>query len=229
MTKSKGILTPRRFWSDYEDQVMRQHYPTTVATDLAELFGREVVAVHRRAAKLGLKKAPGVVAELARARMTPDHPGRATQFKPGSVPANKGKKMPAGWAPGHMARTQFKPGHRPTTWVPVGSLTVNADGYLDRKVNDDQGPRHVRWKPVHRLVWEAANGPVPAGHVVVFRPGMHSTVEAEITLDRLELITRAQLMARNTIHNMPEQLADVMRLRGRLKRAINEREKADQP
>lgn len=230
MTKSKGILPPRRFWSDYEDQVLRLHYPTTRAADLAELFNSTADAVCRRARKLGLAKDAAWVVETARQRTkNPHHGGRHTRFQPGIVPANKGKKMPNGWAPGDMARTQFKPGQKPSTWKPIGSLRINGEGYLDRKVNDLPGGNHVRWHPVHRLVWEAANGPVPAGHVVVFKPGMHTTNEAAITLDRVELITRAQLMARNTIHNLPGPLADVIRLRGTLKRAINRREKEANP
>jgi len=65
-----------------------------------------------------------------------------------------------------MAATQFKKGDRlgaaQHNYVPIGSLRVSKDGYLERKVTDD--PSFVpnrRWVSVHRLVWEAAHGPVP--------------------------------------------------------------------
>lgn len=67
--------------------------------------------------------------------------------------------------------TQFKKGSRPHTWLPIGSVRVVPGGsahttwILEKKVNDLPGPNHVRWHPVHRLVWEAANGPVPARSV----------------------------------------------------------------
>lgn len=220
MTKSRGTLAPRRAWSEFELEVMRKHYPITTAVNLAELFNRSLSSVHGMAAKLGLAKREGFAADIARERMTPDHPARAHQFAKGIVPANKGLRRP-GWAPGDMARTQFKPGHRPTE-MPLGSHRINADGWLDRKVLMDGPPQH-RWKAVHRIVWEAAHGPVPPGYRVVFKGG-RTTVLEEITLDRLEMITARELMLRNSIHHLPPELADVARLRGRITRAIRQRE-----
>ena len=105
---------------------------------------------------------------------------------------------------------------------PIGTLRINYDGYLDRKVSDLPGPPHRRWHPVHRLVWEAAHGPVPKGHVVVFLPGKFSNIEHEITLDRVELITRRELMRRNSVHTVqPPELARITQLRGALARQIN--------
>ena len=226
MTKSRGILPPRRYWSDQEIELVRQRYADTPTAELAAQLGRPADAVYRLATKLELKKDPALLSAMARERSArPDHGGRATRFQKGLVPPNKGKKMPKGWAPGDMATTQFKKGHKPHTWVPVGSLTVNPDGILDQKVSEEPGPRHTRWKPVHRLVWERANGPVPEGHVVVFRPGRKTTDPALITLDALELIPRTELMKRNSFHNWPKPLEEVVLLRGRLQRQINKRAK----
>lgn len=41
-----------------------------------------------------------------------------------------------------------------------------------------------------------------------------------VVLENIELITNAELMKRNTIHNLPEELVDVIRLTGRVKRKI---------
>lgn len=66
---------------------------------------------------------------------------------------------------------------------------------------------------------------MPKGHLVVFRPG-RKTLDAElITLDAVELITRAENMARNTMHRLPKELAQVHQLRGVLTRTINQRQK----
>lgn len=46
-----------------------------------------------------------------------------------------------------------------------------------------------------RRVWERVHGPVPEGHTVVFRPGMRTTANAEITVDRLECIVRGDAAA----------------------------------
>lgn len=230
MTKSRGILPPRRYWTTQEIDLVRRRYADTPTAELAAELGCSVESVYRLATKMELKKSPALLSAMARERSArPDHGGRATRFQKGLVPANKGKKMPAGWAPGDMAKTQFKQGHRPHTWRPVGSQTVNPDGILDEKVSEEPGPRHTRWKPVHRLVWERANGPVPEGYVVVFRPGRKTTDPALITLDAVELIPRAELIQRNSFHNWPKPLEELVLLRGRLTRQINKRAKEAEP
>jgi hypothetical protein len=78
---------------------------------------------------------------------------------------------------------------------------------------------------VHRLVWEAVNGPMPRGYIVVFKPGMASSDPDMITIDRVELISRAELMRRNTRHSLPPELNALISTKARLTRLINEREK----
>ena len=48
--------------------------------------------------------------------------GRKYEFKPGNVPANKGLRRP-GFAPGRMAKTQFKKGHKNNTEFQVGDIS----------------------------------------------------------------------------------------------------------
>lgn len=123
--------------------------------------------------------------------------------------------------------TQFKTGQLPHTWRPIGTLRINADGYLDRKVSDTgYAPRD--WAGVHRLVWSEAHGPIPAGHVVVFKPGRRTTELGKITLDALELITRRELMLRNSIHTKyPPELVKLVQLTGAINRQINKRTKGN--
>ena len=122
--------------------------------------------VDSKANKLGLRKSAAFFARDLGGRMLKG--GRmsvATQFQPGATPWNKGQHYQA---LGRSIDTQFKPGARPHTWRPVGSLRVNADGYLQRKLTDTRYPPRD-WVAVHRTVWEAAHGPVPGQHVVVFK------------------------------------------------------------
>lgn len=226
MTKSRGILRPRHVWTDAQIDILRRDYADTVTRELAARLGAPQHAVHAKAYRLGLSKSEAFQASDRSGRIL--RGGKlsvATQFKPGTVPPNKGLRRP-GWTAGNMAASQFRAGNRPHTWVPVGSYRVNADGYLDRKVTDD-GPARGHWVAVHRLVWTAANGPVPAGHAVVFRPGHRTTVAEDITLDALELVSRAELMRRNSLHNLPPDLVEVIRLRGAVNRQINKRAKRD--
>lgn len=76
------------------------------------------------------------------------------------------------------------------------------------------------------MAWEAANGPVPEGHIVIFKPGMKTFVSAEITVDRLEVVTLAENMRRNSFHTRyPKDLAELVMLKASLTRKINRRTK----
>lgn len=137
--------------------------------------------------------------------------GVATRFQAGRVSWNKGLK----YTPGGRAHvTQFKRGSQPPNYVPVGSERVN-DGYLQRKMTQTGYPPRD-WVAVHNLMWVEQHGAIPKGHVVVFRNG-HRT---DLRLDNLELISRAQLMQRNTIHRYPQELKQVIRLSKKLNRTI---------
>jgi hypothetical protein len=111
-------------------------------------------------------------------------------------------------------------------YKPIGTERI-ADGQLQRKVTDDPSVYPARrWVAVARLVWEAANGPVPAGHAVAFKPGKATTDRARITLDVLELVSRAELMRRNTRHRFPPELNQLLALKAALTRKINNRSKS---
>jgi hypothetical protein len=113
-------------------------------------------------------------------------------FPKGNVPFNKGKKGIS--YPGCQA-TQFKKGQMPHNWVPVGSERVNADGYVDIKVQE--GAKQHNWRGKHLLVWEAHHGqPVPEGHVVIFGDGDRRNFDP----DNLILISQAQLVRLNQKH-----------------------------
>jgi len=177
--------------------------------------------VYGKAAELGLRKTAEYLAspEACRLRREGDmHPGKDFQFKPGHVPANKGLRRP-GYAPGRMREGQFKKGERrgraAEVYQPIGTERISRDGYLERKINEER-PFQKRWRAVHLLEWEETHGPVPPGHAVAFKNGD----KTDIRLDNLELITRAELMRRNIVHNLPPELKTVIQLSGALKRVI---------
>lgn len=217
MTKSRGINKPR--WHPSADQLdeLRRVYSTTPTALIADRYGVGYHTVARVAKRIGLRKDEdylnGAGGRLDGVR------GTSTRFQPGNVPWSKGRKLP-----GHAARTAFKPGQVPHNYLPVGSMRIAAGGYLQRKVTDTGYPPRD-WKFVHRLVWEAVHGPVPTGHAVAFRQGRRTANVDEITIDALELLTKRELMLRNSITRMPPELAELSRLRGRITREINQRTK----
>ena len=221
----------RRFWTEVEEQMLRLHYADSHTEDLAKELGRPVDRVRAKANAMGLRKTREFIAEVARARsMTPGHPSQAHRFQKGIVPHNKGIKRPDGWAPGRMRETQFRPGNKPVNWAPVGSYRVNTDGVFERKFSDEPGPPKARWRAVARLVWEEQIGPVPPGHIVVFKRGMRPERVDDIeayTVERLECISRAENMQRNTYHQYGPEVSQLVQLRGVLTRTINQRKKKE--
>lgn len=227
----------KRFdWTPERERVLRALYPHHTAAQAAQALGCGVRAVYNKVHAMGLTKAPEFMARQQSGRMArgQQHPRSvATQFKPGQKPWNTGLK---GWqAGGRAPETQFKPGQKPRNTLPVGSLRLNPCHQtgrlvLEQKTGEAKGPNHLRWTPVARLVWEAAHGPLPHNHIVVFKPGLFTNVREEITLERLECITRAEHAMRNHPRSKNPELGKLVQLKGAITRQVNRinREHAEQ-
>lgn len=218
-------------WAEADRQLMREFYPNTPAWILAQVLNRSTNSIHSQAELLGLKKEPGWV-DNPLSNSTRVDPGRglAGRFQKGHQTWNKGLK---GWTAPGSERTQFKKGQlhgRAAQLVePVGSYRLDPSGILQRKIGTKSGPGHLRWRSVHELVWIEAHGPVPAGHVVVFKEGQRTNKLEDITLDRIECIDRAELMHRNSHHNRyPKEISRLIQLTGVLQRKINTRSKHEE-
>lgn len=218
-------------WTVAEDRVLRKLYPHRSTKEIGEKLGRRFYVVYQRAGKLGLKKTAAYMASPAACRLRRgDQVGRAYRFPKGHVPANKGARRP-GWSPGRMASTQFKKGERAgaaqAKWVPIGTVKMNADGYLRRKIADEpeaiagKGGHSTNWEFIHRRVWEDAHGPIPSGYRIWWKDGNRENC----ALENLQILSGADHMARTTIHNLPKPLKQVIQLTGALKRKIRNREK----
>lgn len=214
----------RRPWTTAEDALVRARFPGEPTTQLAAALGRSEGSVYQRAYLLGLHKTAAYLSSPAAGR-TNGRQGMGTRFQKGHVPANKGLRGRKGWAPGRMAAGQFKKGERRGVAVrlyqPVGAERISKDGYLERKVNDDL-PLQRRWRAVHLVEWEAVHGPVPAGNALTFVNGD----KRDIRLDNLALVSRADLMRRNSVHRLPAAIAQTIQLLGAVKRQIRRRERA---
>jgi hypothetical protein len=217
-------------WSQAELELLRLRYPRQTAAEIAQALGRSMRSVYSQARELGLRKPLDVIAQMSRQRVnSPGHASQRTRFTPGNEPWNKGQPGSCGHHP-NTRKTQWQPGCINHNTLPLGALRVNPDGLLERKIAETKGAPHLRWRPVHRIVWEQAHGPVPDGCVVVFRPGRKTAELDLITPDALELVTRAENMRRNCVHaKYPPELVRVSQLRGVLTRQINRKAKEQQP
>ena len=215
----------RFYWTDEHVNTLRQLYPDYPADIVAKVIGCAVGSVHRTAARLGIRKSDAFKASdmSGRIQRGKQHPAMvASQFKKGLTPWNKGANYMPG---GRSVETRFKKGRKPEearNYLPIGSVRVNADGYLERKLSDDPSIMPARrWVAVHRLVWEAKHGPIPDGHIIVFKPGMRTAVEADITADRLECISRADNARRNHPAAKSPELFRLVQLKGAITRQVN--------
>lgn len=104
------------------------------------------------------------------------------KFKPGDISHSPPKGTH------YSRRTEFKPGSIPANYRPVGSERVDVDGYVWVKTQDPK-----TWRMKHVMVWEAKNGPVPKGYVVIFADGNRLNID----IDNLLLVSRGQLAVLN--------------------------------
>jgi len=203
-------------WTAEEDEKLRDMYAGVelMADDMARILGKTKSAVYRRAHSLGLYRPREI--RVVSGSMSIGNPNiTAHQFKKGNVPVIKGKHhSEAAMEKLRKSGTWFEKGNLPHNTRETGAERIDEDGYTVVKV----GNRN--WQFKHRMLWEAANGPIPDGYSLWFKDGNRQN----ITLDNLELIPFSERVLRNTIHRYPEDVALAMRRIGRLKALIKRTE-----
>lgn len=210
-------MRTKHIWKQSEIDYLKIHYPDARTDLISKTLGLPISKIYSKAKKMNLKKSDAFLNSADSGR-TDGKRGSKTRFQSGQSAWNKGKEFVAG---GNSALHRYKPGQRPFNEMPIGSLRINGDGYLDRKISNAPGSNNERWKPVHRLVWIDANGPVPENHMIVFKPGMRTNVLEEITLDRLECISRADHARRHHPYSRGEEFGNLTRLKGAITRHVN--------
>lgn len=215
MTQSKNVN--RKSWKPTKDELdtFRALYPCTASKSLAEQFGVAITQVYSLAKRLSLRKSDEFLASPASGRLDGVR-GTSTRFQKGAVPWTAGLKLPGHGNPA----TQFKPGQMPHNHLPIGSFRI-AVGYLQIKLTDTGYPPRD-WVMYHRHVWALAHGPIPPGHMVVFK-GERVTDPALITIDILACVSREEHMRRHTFHQYGPEVAGLVIARGHLTRQINKR------
>ena len=219
MTKSRGILPPKEFWTDAEKDIVRKLYPSTKNSEIVKVLGRHTEkSIWGIAKKLGVKKSEEYMRSMG--GYLDGHRGAQKRFAPGHVPWTKGKKLP-----GRTSSTSFVKGQRPANWMPLGAHKLNTDGYLVRKVREGNNGG-LNWEVVHRLVWKQAKGAIPARHMIVFKAGQKTTVLEEITIDKLECISREENARRNNQWAKDPEMMKLHVLKGHITRQVNRIQKA---
>jgi hypothetical protein len=106
--------------------------------------------------------------------------------------------------------TMFKKGARPVNWKPDGSERIDPEGYTMIKVNGKYLQKHVH-------IWNQHHGEVPKGSAVIFKDGNRQN----LIIENLILVTRKELMLKNTIQRYDPELQFTMKVLSKLKKKID--------
>lgn len=216
-------------WTPQAVAALKAMWPDTRAREITATLGISERPVYRKARELGLQRSPEFVERVRALAMhhIRTHPKVLAQQKSkGQVPWNKGIPGSTGTQAG-CRTTQFRPGNTPVNTQPIGTQIVrwhsaSKTTVLVQKVSDQPGPAVNRWRAVTELVWIAAHGPIPAGHIVVFADlKQRTTVAADITPDKLICITRAEHVSRNHPRNKHPELGRLVQLKSAITRQVN--------
>ena len=161
--------------------------------------------------------------------------GRTGCFVKGQVAHNLGKKFAPGKGGRHpnARATQFKKGERSGVaiklWKPIGTERVTIDGYVERKVNEGL-PRKNRWKQVHRINWEAVNGPIPEGYALKCLDGDKANTDPSnweaMPRGILARLNGGRFRSTISYDAAPDELKPLVMASAKLKHAVHERRKA---
>lgn len=213
-------MTANHTWTPENIELLKALYPHTPTKEVARRIGTTINGVYNKVAILGLKKTAEFMASPESGRLySGGTDGRIYRFPKGHVPANKGIK---GVIHEACIPTQFKKGQKPRNWRPIGSERVS-EGYLQRKLTDT-GVSRRDYVCVHHIIWREAGFEIPDGYRLTFKDGNRNN----IVLENLQLQSIADLMRRNTIHNYPKPIAELVHLRSVITRQINRKIKNEQ-
>lgn len=202
-----------RYYTKADDKFLKDNYLLIPAKRMSKMLGRSESGARQRMVVLGLVVPPEVIQKFK----------DESRFPKGHTSFNKGKKQSEYMSKQAIKKTlatRFKKGQLPHNAVGFknGDISVrqchpNSNGKSYKWIRVNLG----KWMLLHIHVWEKKNGKLPKGHCLWFKDGN----SMNCTLKNLELITRAENMRRNTIHNLPKELVQVTQLRGALTRQIN--------
>jgi hypothetical protein len=205
-----------RAFTKEEDDFLRANYLTIPARRMAAMLGRREGTARQRMKLIGIV-VPKEIIEQFRQR---------SYYKKGQTPFNKGKKGSeylSEEALAAMSNTQFRKGNLPHNTKEDGVITIRYD-HADTR--NGIAYKYIRialakWMPLHVYNWEQKYGKVKKGYCLWCKNG--DTLNCEP--DNWELITRAENIKRNSIHNYPKEIALAVQLRGALNRQINKHKK----
>lgn len=199
---------------EQQRQYIRDHYLTIPGKRIAERINRSGCFVYGQMKREGLVVPPE---EIERRKQL----GR---IKPGSIPANKGKKQVEYMTAEQIERTKatrFKKGHKPHN--------TQAEYHISKRYHKKQKTNYLyikladaHYELLHRYLWRLAYGEIPDGHNVQFKDGN----ELNVSLENLYITERKYQIRVNKKggKKLPFELIKTINLITKLKSQINEKQ-----
>jgi len=199
----------KRF-NEEEDQFIEDHYLSLSGCEIGRILGRPKGSVRQRMKLLGFIVPPEIKQQFT----------ESSFFRKGKEPFNKGVAQRLWMSKESIQKirsTQYKKGNLPHNTLQDFSVAKRKDKsgitYLYIRV------KLSKWVPLHRYVWEQANGLVLKDHNIVFK----DRNSLNCNLDNLEMLSNAELLNRNSAHRFGPEIFKIIQLRGALNRQINKR------
>ena len=200
-------------------------YPDKPASEIAKQFGRPISSIYKTAQRYGVKKSDTFKNSPLSGRVQKgQHLSPSTELKTGHTPWSKGNSACEIFKTKESLEkhisTRWKKGMKPHTTKYDGAITVR------RMLPDGTGGvipyKMIRlsennWEFLNRYLWKKHYGDIPPGYNVVFKDG--NTLNCVI--ENLECISNADLIRRNSINNLPEDVKELIYLRTSLIKTIN--------
>ena len=189
------------------NEIIKQRYPFEPTKKIADDLNLTESQVYNRAFAMGIKKDPVYL----RSTQFPAGylGGKATQFKKGQIPPNKGQKMSKEVFE-KVAPTMFKKGSVPSNTQPVGTINKRQD--TNGKFYSYIKVANQNWQLLNRYLWEQNFGKIPPGMIVIFKDNNEDNFE----ISNLELISKKENMLRNTMHQYPLEIKQILILKNKL-------------
>lgn len=191
-----------------EISYLKKHLPTKSIKQIATALGRGITKIGKEAHHLGLT-------EIINQKKQDSY------FKKGNISYTTGKKQTDYMSAEAIERCKvgrFKKGNLPHNTLPDYSEVQRADKsgkiYTLIKV-----PGNRRQVLKQRYLYEKHIQKIPPRHNVTFIDGNTQNFE----LNNLQLISNQDLMSKNSLHNYPKELKEIMYLKTSLKRQINKK------
>ena len=197
----------RRYFTEAEDAFIKANYDKISSFQIGKELNRIPSVIRLHTKFLGLKVPADKLEEFK----------QNCRFQMGHIPKNKGKNVEEYMNAESLARFRnysYKNGNVPHN-------QKEADGAITIRKYKGRPYFFIRvkvgvWVHQHRVIWEHHNGPIPKATNIIFKDG--NTLNCVI--ENLEVLTAQELMAKNTIHNLPAELKETIQTRAILNRTI---------